>query len=209
VVTSAWNTPLQVANPFLRLHIKLKRTGIALRKWAKGLVGSNRVMIIAVTQLIGILDVVQDYRQLTHEELKLKKDLKLRLLGLTAVEKLRARQASRITHIRAAKENSKLFYLQANGRRRKNYIHSIESATGTASTQEDKEKLIFEHFGTQFGPPSPRETTLNWDEIGLQRHDLIHLDEDFTVEEVYGIIKDIAAEKAYVTTHPGKYRTTA
>lgn len=56
--------------------------------------------------------------------------------------------------------------------------------------------MIFEHFNAQFGPPSSRETTLNWDEIGLQRHDLIHLYEDFTVEEVYGVIKDIAVEKA-------------
>jgi len=63
--------------------------------------------------------VVPDYRELTVYEIRLKRDVKARLLALTAVEKLRAKQASRLTAIQAAEANAKLFYLQANGRRRK------------------------------------------------------------------------------------------
>jgi hypothetical protein len=73
------------------------------------------MLLSAATQLIAILDVVQDYRQLTEAEIRLKRDVKLKFLGLTAVEKLRPRQASRLTSIRVAEANSKLFYLHANG----------------------------------------------------------------------------------------------
>ena len=46
--------------------------------------------------LIGILDVAQDYRQLSVHEIHLKRDLKVRLLGMTAVAKLRAKQSARL-----------------------------------------------------------------------------------------------------------------
>jgi hypothetical protein len=83
----------------------------------------------------------------------------MRFLGMTAVEKLRARQASRLTYIKAAEANSKLFYLQANGRRRKNHIHSLESPSGTGYLQQDKEKIVYDHFSTHFGRHDEREVT--------------------------------------------------
>jgi hypothetical protein len=55
------------------------------------MIGNNRVLLIAAKQLIGILDVVQDYRTLSEQEILLKRDLKMRFLGMTAVQKLRAR----------------------------------------------------------------------------------------------------------------------
>jgi hypothetical protein len=109
----------------MRLHVKFQRVSVALKNWSKAILGNNKILLKAVSQLIGILDVVQDYRQLSELEVRLKRDLKFRLLGLTAVEKLHAKQTSRISSIRASEANSKLFFLQANGRRRKNYIHSL------------------------------------------------------------------------------------
>jgi hypothetical protein len=41
VVAEAWNKHVSVTNPFLRLHIKLQRTGKALRQWARNLIGNN------------------------------------------------------------------------------------------------------------------------------------------------------------------------
>jgi len=64
--------------------------------------------------LIGILDVAQDYRQLSVHEIYLKRDLKVRLLGMTAVAKLRAKQSARLTAIKASEASSNFFYMQAN-----------------------------------------------------------------------------------------------
>jgi hypothetical protein len=70
------------------------------------LIDNNKIVATAVSQLIGILDVVQEYRQLSESEVLLKRDLKVRLLGLVAVEMLRAKQSSRLNAIGASETNS-------------------------------------------------------------------------------------------------------
>ena len=122
--------------------------------------------------------------------------LRQRLLALTAVEKLRAKQASRFTAIQAAEANAKLFYLQANGRRRKNYISSIQTDVGISFAHDDKAAKLFEHFSGHFGTPPPRDFSLNWEQLGINRHDLSSLEEAFTEEEIKAVIVEIAAEKA-------------
>jgi hypothetical protein len=72
---------------------------------------------------------------------------------MTAVEKLRAKQNSRLTFIRVEEASEKLFYLQANSRRRKNLIHSLQTADGTCYSHHGKAQELFNLFSTHFGPP--------------------------------------------------------
>jgi hypothetical protein len=37
---------------------------------------------------------------------------------------------------------------------------------------------------------------LNWEEVQLRSRDLSHLEDEFTEEEVFAVIRDLAAEKA-------------
>lgn len=196
VVAAAWTKPVQATNPYLRLHIKLQRTSKALRAWAKGMIGHNKLLLRAASQLIAIFDVVQEFRQLSDQEIAFKRDLKVRFLGMTAVEKLRAKQKSRLNFIAAEEASSKLFYLQANGRRRKNTIHSLQTTEGTCYSHNSKAQEVFNHFSTHFGRPSPRQITFNWEELSLGRSDLLHLEDEFTEEEVHAVIQDIASDKA-------------
>lgn len=196
VVATAWSRDISVTNPLLRLHIKLQRTSASLRSWARSLVGRNKVLTAAVSKLIGILDVVQDYRLLSESEILLKRDLKVRLFGLAAVEKLCAKQVSRLSAIKASEANSKLFYLQVNGRRRKNFIHLLNTPGGTVWSHEDKASKLFEHYNNHFGRPQPRESSLDWPALGLVQHDLSHLEENSTVEELLVVIQEFASEKA-------------
>jgi len=55
VVQQTWEQPVNVFNPFLRLHIKLSRTAKALRKWAKQKIGNNKLLHCAARQLIAML----------------------------------------------------------------------------------------------------------------------------------------------------------
>jgi hypothetical protein len=196
VVKEAWEQPIQAINPFLRFHIKLQRTSKRPRSWARGLIGNNRVLLCVAQKLIAILDIAQEFRPLSPSEILLRRDLKARYLGLTAIEKLRAKQASRLTYIRAAEANEKLFYMQANGRRRNNAIHLLENQGQVYYSHEEKEQILFQHFSAQFSQPVARDFSLNWAEIGLPMHDLSHLEEHFTEEEVLAVINEIAADKA-------------
>jgi hypothetical protein len=85
-VQQAWEQPVNVFNPFLKLHIKLSRTAKALKQWAKKTIGNSKLLLCAARQLIAILDVVQEHRQLSSPESLLRRDLKARYLGLTAVK---------------------------------------------------------------------------------------------------------------------------
>ena len=98
--------------------------------------------------------------------------------------KIRAKQQPRLMGIKAAEAQSKLFFLQINSRKRKNYIRQLQTDTGQVHTHVDKEQHIFEHYSKYFGPPGARPYTLDWDLVGLPRHDLRQLEEEFIEEEV-------------------------
>ena len=65
-----------------------------MKEWAGSKIGNIKLLMCVARQLIGILDVVQEFRQLSAEEIQLRRGLKLRILGMAAVEKLRCKQAS-------------------------------------------------------------------------------------------------------------------
>lgn len=71
------------------------------------------------------LDCAQENRQLTCEELWLRRTLKLALLGLASLERTIDRQRSRIRWIQEGDVNTKLFQAVANGRRSKNFIPHV------------------------------------------------------------------------------------
>lgn len=200
VVRESWEKQLQVQNPFLILHTKLQRAGKSLKKWARSKIGRNKLLLCAVKQLVAILDVVQDYRPLSQMELQLKKDLKTRILGMTAIEKLRAKQQSRLTHLKAAETQAKLFHIHINGRRRKNYIQQLQLEGRILHMHEEKEDYhIFQYFSSLFGPPNQRLHTFDWSTLQLpvlQQQQQSSLEEEFSEEEIWQVIDQMASEKA-------------
>lgn len=137
-VAESWNRPIRSINPFAKLHLKLCRLARDLRRWSKSHIGDLRLRLAIANEVIFQLDVAQEDRTLSDEEQCLHKDLKLEVLGLAALQKIRIRQRSRLTWLKAGDVNSKYFHLKANSRKRKNFIHSLETPTGTAVTTDHK-----------------------------------------------------------------------
>ena len=88
--------------------------------------------------------------------------------GSSAVEKIKAKQQSRLTMIKAENANSKLFFLRINGRKRKNFIQKLDTDTGVVLDHKGKEEHIHDHFTKLFGTPAHRRFTLDWEAIGVQ-----------------------------------------
>ena len=65
-VQQVWSRNLTIQNPFLKLYTKLQRTAKRMRGWARGIIGNNKLLMLAAKQLIAILDVVQEFRQLSQ-----------------------------------------------------------------------------------------------------------------------------------------------
>lgn len=121
-------------NPLLTLHIKLNRTARGLRRWAKTIVPQVKIPMAVCREVIARLDTAQEERQLTSEGSDFRKFLKNRLLGLSAIEKARARQQSRITWLRKGDANTKYFQIMANVRK-KNYIYMLQSEGGVVTSR--------------------------------------------------------------------------
>jgi hypothetical protein len=56
--------------------------------------------------------LAQENRQLSHDEMQLRKDLKARVLGLAAIERSRRRQSSRVIWLREGDACTRFFHLQ-------------------------------------------------------------------------------------------------
>jgi hypothetical protein len=93
--------------------------------------------------------------------------------------------------------NSKFFHLVANSRKRKNFIHSLQSEeAGTVTSQEDKQKVILDHFSSHIGTYIPRNCSLNFHALGWQPRQLQHLDSQISEAELAEVVKQISKEKA-------------
>jgi hypothetical protein len=97
-VSKAWNREAPAnLNQLPTLHTKLCRTAKALRSWSKSLIPHGKVALVVCREVIAQLEKAQGHKQINQGECSLVHQLKLRILGLSAIEKCKARQKSRIT----------------------------------------------------------------------------------------------------------------
>jgi hypothetical protein len=117
-------------------------------------------------------------------------------VGLAAVHRVKIRQISRLTWIKARDANSKLFHLQVSARRRKNHIPSIQHEEQVFTTHQAKAELLRVFFAEHLGTPAHRDCTLNWPALQPRRHDFSDLDRDILEAKIYVAVKDTPAEKS-------------
>jgi hypothetical protein len=84
-------------NGLVSLHIKLSRIAKALKGWSRNLVWHGKVALAICGEVIALLEVVHESREITQQERNLIKALQMRILGLATIEKCRARQKSIMT----------------------------------------------------------------------------------------------------------------
>jgi hypothetical protein len=98
VVQEAWNQHVPTNhNPLGALHIKLSRTVKSLQTSSKTLVPHIKITMTVCREVIHQLHKAQELRHLSNQECDLIKHLKVRILGLAAIQKSRFRQSSRLT----------------------------------------------------------------------------------------------------------------
>jgi hypothetical protein len=129
-------------------------------------------------------------------ELWLRRMLKQAVLGLASLERTMARQRSRIRWLREGDANTALFHAVANGRRVKNYIAAVRSGEDLVTDQERKVETFTEAFFQLLGRMQPREHTMNLEELDIPTADLQDLDDMFSEEEIWGVVKDLHPDRA-------------
>jgi exonuclease III len=195
-VASAWNKHVRTSDPVRRIHIKLSRTAKALKKWQRQNVGILKSQIALAKEIIWRLDLAEEERPLSNEERILRRHLKASYLGLLAIQKIKLRQRARLTCIRVGDTNSKLFHARINGRRRKNFIQTLQSAEGIAIARQDKENVILHHFKQHLGMASSRRLGLDWANLHYVPRDLSELEVPFDEQEIRAAVFSLPSVRA-------------
>lgn len=167
VVQESWHRSIFATNPLAVFRIKLCRLACDLKRWNKSQVGDIALQFAVATVVIFQLDVAQESRSLSDKERLLIFNLKSRVLGLAVLNKIKIRQRSRLTWIKEGDVNSKFFYLKANSRRRKNFIQSLQTPTGIAVTNQDKEEELYRFYKERLGTNFQRSVRLNWNSLQI------------------------------------------
>lgn len=195
-VQAVWKRSTAHTQPLQILYQKMAATARHLRAWSRSIISENKLKMQMALEVIHMLDIAQETRQLSSAEFKLRQGLKRRVMGYAVIERARKKQASRVRNLREGDANTKYFHLKANGRRRKNHIQRLQNGAGWSIKHEDKAELVQSHFTYTMGPPGPRDLDFYWPALSLQSSDLSHLDTPFTEEEVLAAINNIPPDKA-------------
>lgn len=197
VVKEAWDRSAAGNNPMMILHNKLLNTAKALRSWSKILFGNARMQLHIVNEIILRLDEAQESRPLTTEEADLLRDLKVRVLGLAAVERSRRRQSSRLVWLKEGDACTRFFHLRMSARKRRNFIPALKNRDGNMLwSHAEKEQDAFDHYNSLLGSKAQRGCTFNWNSLNLSSINGSDLDNTFTENEIFDAISQMPSEKA-------------
>ena len=75
----------------------------------------------------------------------------IRLTYITSLERMIARQRSRVRWIKEGDANTKLFHAIANGRRTKNFIPALKHGEEIIMDQSRKEEVFFDMYNNLVG----------------------------------------------------------
>ncbi|MCC5686429.1 hypothetical protein LH611_28655, partial [Klebsiella pneumoniae] len=87
VVAQAWNREVQSGDPVQVLQAKLSRTTAALKNWYKKRVRWATFISGIANEVIFRLDQAQEDRELTEAERNVRSLLKMKLLGIAAIDR--------------------------------------------------------------------------------------------------------------------------
>jgi mannosylglycoprotein endo-beta-mannosidase len=196
VVQRAWEVHVPHWEPCQALFSKLHNTAKHLSKWSRSIFSNAKVMLHAALLVILHLDLAQENRLLSTDEINFRAQLKRRAMALAVVERARKKQSARIANIKEGDANTKFFHLRINARRRKNHILRLRNNNGWVTDHAAKEEIIQNHFTSVLGHGAIRRHDFNWEELHFEYPDLQVLGEPFSEDEVHTAIKQMPGEKA-------------
>lgn len=147
-------------------------------------------------EVVHQLDIAQDNRPLSQQEIWLRNNLKKKSLALASFIHTIARIRSRISWLKDGDANTALFHLHAWHRQRRNFIARLQEEGQVHTDHEAKAEVLLNYYSNLLGTEGTRDHTLNLDFLGIQQHDLAALDASITEEEVWGVIKKMPSDKA-------------
>jgi hypothetical protein len=196
VVASAWGSYPQAADPCRVLDHKLRNVAKALKSWSSKKVGSIKLQLALVREVILAFDAEQDSRALLPWEAELRRSLKLQVLGLASLARTIARQKSRVLFLAEGDANTKFYHLQACHRGRKSRIETLSVEGTKIISDRGMADALFQYYNEILEVDFERSARIDLAAIGVPSLPLDDLEVPFTEDEVRGVINDMPNDKA-------------
>ena len=196
VVAAAWEPSVTNTDPIRVLDHKLRNVAKALRRWSNTKIGSVRLQLAMPREVIQRFDDEQESRTLLPWEAELRKDLKLRVLGLASLARTIARQHSRLLFLAEGDASMKFYHLQACHRNRKNRIDALRVQGTDVVSDAAMADALYDYYISILGANFERSRRFGLQTLGvpqIARPELEHL---FTEEEVRSVIANLPNDKA-------------
>lgn len=206
-VAAAWQPTLRDADRMRILDFKLRNTARALQSWSQRFVGSVRLQLAIAREVVLRLEMVQDTRQLSQQELELRRELKYKTLGLSSMERTIARQRSHIHYLAEGDANTKFFQLQACHRNRKSFVYNILHQGTVLAQENEKQEAVDTYYDEILGTQHPRTAKLNFSYLGIPSLDLTSTDACFSEDEIWSTIRDMPSDRSPGLTASQDYFT--
>jgi hypothetical protein len=167
VVEWVWHYPLRNATLFERMDWLLCNTTRFLKSWSDRLIGNVRLQMAIAREVLEQLESAGDHRALATHEVASCKDLKVKSLGLSSLQRTIARQQSSLLWMKEGDVLTAFFDAHANAQRRHNHIWSLQQEDRTLLSEEDKAMTIFDFFNDAHAMPPTHSRHIKFEELGL------------------------------------------
>jgi hypothetical protein len=117
--------------------------------------------------VVAKLEAARDSRQLAAHEESLRYELKLKSLGLSSLQRTIARQESRVLWLSGGDAPTKFFHVQANARRRRKFIRSLEHDGQILVSEDHKAATVFDYFDSIMGTPPAHDCSIAFAHLDL------------------------------------------
>jgi hypothetical protein len=195
-VAASWDQSVRSSCPLERVSMKLKRLARRLQSWGHKAVGNVNSQLGLAREVLHRLEVAQDSRLLSTEEVWLLQKLKQHCLVLASLERTVARLRSRLHYLRDGDANTKFFHLQARLRKKRNFISYLECEGRTVASHEEIQEVLDDFFYNLLGSNVQRPFSLNLIACHRDAIDLSSLEAPFSEKEVRDTIGVLPSDKA-------------
>jgi hypothetical protein len=195
VVQQSWEQPIMAVCPLQRLADKLRRLAKNLQSWSHRKTGNIKRQLLA-REIIHQLESAQDSRLLSSLEIWLRRQLKHHILGLSSLERTRARLRSGLRWLKEGDANTAYFQHHARYRKKKNFIASLKKEDRVFTDQKDKIEVVWDFYSNLLGSEGQRNFTFDLQSFHRSAVDLTELDRIIDEEEIWNTIKSMPSDKA-------------
>jgi hypothetical protein len=174
---------------------KFKNLRRVLKAWQRH-ISSLKTNVANVKIVLSLMEVLEEYRDLTIEEWNFKDLLSGKLIALLHQQKVYWKQRGTIRWVKIGDASTQFFHATATIRHRKKMVTMLKAADGSeVFNHSGKADILWEAYKERLGSTNSVDLPTNLDELIQVAQNLSLLEIPFTLKEIDNVVKSLASDK--------------